>query len=123
MKDALGEFAQFGLRCVEYTTERSNLPMPERELITEFELTLVRKVSGARMVPGSGHKRFIRDLNEKSKLSNKGRAFLAWTAFHYRRQYKLTQDDLDYISRHADDRLHGAIQAATNRVFVTRRTA
>jgi len=66
---------------------------------TEYELSLIRKVQRATFPVGSAHKRFIHTLGSKSKLSDKGRKYLAFIAYRYRRQYKLSFEDYDYIGK------------------------
>lgn len=66
--------------------------------ISEFELALVKTVRRATFPVGSAHKRFIRDTSEHSKLSDRGRWFLASIAHRYRRQYRLSTEQIQWVN-------------------------
>lgn len=67
--------------------------------MNEIERTIVRKMQGhVTFVPGSSHKRFIRDINaETTQLSDRGRNYLAYIANRYRRQWKCTHEEFCWI--------------------------
>ena len=66
--------------------------------ITEFEYALVETVRHATFPIGSAHKRFIRDTLPVSKLSDRGRWFLAHIAHRYRRQFRLSQEQQAWVN-------------------------
>lgn len=69
--------------------------------VTEHENRLIGKVSSATFPAGSSHKRFMRNWGppESRKLSDEGRRYLAYIAWRYRKQYKLSPDDLLFIRK------------------------
>jgi hypothetical protein len=66
--------------------------------ISDFELALVNTVRRATFPAGHAHKRFIRDILPLSKLSDRGRWFLASIAHRYRRQYRLTPEQIAWVN-------------------------
>jgi hypothetical protein len=73
----------------------SSLP---RTSMNEIEWTIVRKLQGhVTFPPGHSHKRFILGLNEYSRLSDRGRNYLAYIANRYRRQWKTTHEEFAWI--------------------------
>jgi hypothetical protein len=69
--------------------------------MTEVEQSIVQKLqSHVTFVPASAHKRFIRDLIPgKSQLSDRGRNYLAYIANRYRRQWRATDEEFEWIVR------------------------
>lgn len=69
--------------------------------VTKQENDLIGKVSQATFPAGSSHKRFMRNFGppESHKLSDEGRAYLAYIAWRYRKQYALNPSDLDFIHK------------------------
>ena len=65
----------------------------------EIERGIVRKMQASvTFVPGSSHKRFVRDMNpDTSQLSERGRQYLAYIANRYRRQWKATHEEFAWI--------------------------
>jgi hypothetical protein len=68
-----------------------------------IEQGILRKLQAhVTFVPASSHKRFIHDLNpDRSQLSDRGRAYLAYIAHRYRRQWKATHEEFCWIVRWA----------------------
>jgi len=68
-----------------------------------IEKNIVRKLQEyVTFVPASSHKRFIRDLDPRnSQLSDRGRAYLAYIANRYRRQWEATHEEFCWIVRWA----------------------
>lgn len=84
--------------------QRTAVAKPPREKLPRtpmdaIEQGIVRKLqANVTFVPASSHKRFVRDLNpEKSQLSDNGRAYLAYIANRYRRQWKATHEEFCWI--------------------------
>ncbi len=66
--------------------------------LTLLEISLVEKLQGCVTFPaGSSHKRFIRGLSDKSQLSDRGRAYLAYIAQRYRRQWTANEAEFNWI--------------------------
>ena len=66
--------------------------------MTDVERGLVAKLQAqVTFIPGSSHKRFVLGLNEHSQLSEKGRNYLAYIANRYRRQWKASPDEFEWI--------------------------
>jgi hypothetical protein len=82
------------------TSPREKLPRTPMDAI---EQGIVRKLQGyVTFVPASSHKRFIHDLiPDRSQLSDRGRAYLAYIAHRYRRQWKATHEEFCWIVRWA----------------------
>lgn len=66
--------------------------------ISDFELRLACDVSRATFPAGSAPKRFIRDISAQTKLSDRGRCYLAYIANRFRRQYSLTPDQWAWVN-------------------------
>lgn len=81
--------------------------MTDDTIITDFELALVRRVQQATFPPGMSHKRFIRDLSDKTKLTDRGRWYLAHIAHRYRRQYTLSEEQWAWIRERLADGIPG----------------
>jgi len=73
--------------------------------ITELERGIIKKLARATYPPATASKRFVRDLSSGyiSQLSEKGRAFLAFVAHRFRRQYELTQEEWIWVHEHKKD--------------------
>lgn len=75
--------------------------------ISPMELSIVNTVRRATFPVGHSHKRFIRETSDQSKLSDRGRWFLAHIAHRYRRQYRLSTDQIrwvnDWLSKEIND--------------------
>lgn len=67
--------------------------------LTEFEKALADAVSAATFPVGSGAKRFIRDIASGyiTQLTENGRWYLAFVAHRFRRQYRLTADQIAWV--------------------------
>lgn len=80
--------AENGLRI---KTKRTPAPTQEKEKgtpLSEIELSIVRKMqANVTFVPATSHKRFVRDLSERSLLTTRGRSYLAYIGHRYRRQW------------------------------------
>lgn len=70
---------------------------PELTALSEPEKALYRKVQTANFPPATASKRFMQGDAEFIKWSDKGRAFMAFIAHRFRRQYVLTEDELKWI--------------------------
>jgi hypothetical protein len=80
--------------------------MKQKAPLSAFEKGLADTVSVAVFPVGSGAKRFIRDIYSGyiTQLTENGRWYLAFVAKRFRRQYRLTEEQLAWI----DERLsHG----------------
>jgi hypothetical protein len=73
--------------------------MSERTPLTQTERHIVAIVSRASFPPATASKRFMRDLasGQISKLSHRGRCFLAFVAHRFRRQYVLPDDEWKWV--------------------------
>ena len=82
------------------TSSKEKLP---RTPLDSIEQGLVRRLqANVSFPPGYAHKRFIHDLiPERSQLSDRGRAYLAYIAHRYRRQWKATHEEFCWIVRWA----------------------
>jgi hypothetical protein len=78
---------------------RAQLPKTQIEPV-EW-LIAFKMQSAVTFVPGSSHKRFIRELSVNSQLTDRGRAYLAYIAHRYRRQWKPSQEEFEWIVRWA----------------------
>lgn len=67
--------------------------------LTGLEKAIYRKVQTARFPPATASKRFMQGDAELIKLSDKGRAFLAYIAHRFRRQYILTEEELTWVAK------------------------
>jgi hypothetical protein len=66
--------------------------------MTNVEWGILRKMQASvTFVPGTSHKRFILGLTEHSQLSPGGRKCLAFIAHRYRRQWKASGEELEWI--------------------------
>lgn len=71
-----------------------------RTPMTMVEMQIVDKLQCDVTFPvGSGPKRFIRRLTINSELSDAGRAYLAYVAHRFRRQWKATDEESQWIVR------------------------
>lgn len=68
----------------------------------ETEKSLYQKVSKANFPPGTAIKRFMKNDPDLLMLSDRGRKFLAFIAHRFRRQYFLTEEELQWISQWKD---------------------
>lgn len=70
--------------------------------LSEIESSIVKTVSRASFPIASGPKRFIGDLQAgySKQLSDGGRAYLAWIANRFRRQYQLSAEQLQWVAEH-----------------------
>lgn len=68
--------------------------------VSPFERELIAVVSTATFVPGTGPKRFIRDLcaGRIENLTERGRWYLAFVAHRFRRQYHLRPEQWAWIN-------------------------
>ena len=74
------------------------VPKGPRTPVSMVEASIITKLQGrVSFPPGHAHKRFIYRLTEKSELSDRGRAYLAFIAHRYRRQWTASQDELEWI--------------------------
>jgi hypothetical protein len=74
-------------------------PSPALEPLSDQEKALYCKVQTARFPPATAAKRFMQGDAEMVKLSDKGRAFFAYIAHRFRRQYVLTADEQAWIEQ------------------------
>lgn len=74
--------------------------MSAKTPLSAFEKELATTVSQATFPVGSGSKRFIRDIYDGriQQLTDKGRWYLAYVAHRFRRQYRLTQEQLAWVN-------------------------
>jgi len=74
----------------------------DRTPLSEVEKAIVRKLATARYPPATASKRFVRDLSSGyvRDLSERGRAFLAFVAHRFRRQYRLDAGELAWVEKH-----------------------
>ena len=79
--------------------------MSERTAITDLERGIIAKLGTATFPPATASKRFVRDLNSGyiRELSERGRAFLAFVAHRFRRQYSLTAEEWAWVELHKED--------------------
>lgn len=69
--------------------------------MTDVELSIVAKMQrSVTFLPGHAHKRFVRNLTPDSKLSAKGRNYLAFIAHRYRRQWTASCEEFHWIVEH-----------------------
>jgi hypothetical protein len=82
-------------------TKPSRSGKPKLE-ITPLEKSIIAKLGSATFPPATASKRFVRDLSSGyiQQLSEKGRAFLAFVAHRFRRQYSLTEEEWAWIREH-----------------------
>lgn len=72
--------------------------------VSDVEWSLLLKLAGASFPVGHAHKRFMAPwrlsglAREQSQISDNQRHYLAHIAHRYRRQYRLSADELAYIS-------------------------
>jgi hypothetical protein len=72
----------------------------KRTQIEPDEWLIVYKLqSNVRFVPGSSHKRFINRLTVDSQLSSRGRMYLAYIANRYRKQWKASDAETEWVIR------------------------
>lgn len=74
----------------------------ERSPISGLEKSIIAKLGTATYPPATASKRFVRDLNAGyiRELSDRGRAFLAFVAHRFRRQYSLTAEEWAWVEQH-----------------------
>lgn len=69
--------------------------------LSALERSLIEKLSLCRFPPATAAKRFVRDLSAGAiaQMSNRGRGFLAFVAFRYRRQWadSITRDERAWV--------------------------
>jgi hypothetical protein len=67
--------------------------------ITELEWSIIKKLGTATYPPYTASKRFVRDLSSGHivQLSDRGRAFLAFIAHRFRRQYTLNDQEWSWV--------------------------
>jgi len=72
----------------------------QRTPLSEIEKSIAAKVASASFPPGTASKRFARNIGDGyvNELSSKGRRFLAFVAHRFRRQYRLTSAELDWVA-------------------------
>lgn len=66
---------------------------------TDVEAGIIRKLALARIPAATSSKRFVRDLANGRivNLTERGRAFLAFIAHRFRRQYSLTEEEWAWV--------------------------
>ena len=64
-------------------------PLPRTDLTT-IEVKMLRALAGCTFTPGSFDKRFVRDIQGQTALTEKQRDLLHKTFYRYRRQMGLT---------------------------------
>ena len=69
--------------------------------LTDLEKSVAEKLASARMPPATASKRFARELASGclTRLSDRGRKFMAYVANRFRRQYQLSKDERDWVDR------------------------
>lgn len=67
--------------------------------LTGLEQSIYRTVQTANFPPATSSKRFMQGDADKVRLSDKGRAFLAYIAHRFRRQYRLSDEQWEWIIR------------------------
>jgi hypothetical protein len=72
---------------------------PNVALLSELEKAIVAKLVTARFPPYTASKRFARDLADGhiTRLSDRGRGFLAYVANRFRRQYQLSAEEEQWV--------------------------
>lgn len=71
-----------------------------RTQIDPVEWLIVFKLqTHVRFPLASGHKRFIHRLTVNSSLSDRGRQYLAYVAYRYRRQWKPNDEEFEWMVR------------------------
>lgn len=72
--------------------------------MTETEKAIAAKLCTARFPSSSASKRFARDLGDGyiKALSPKGRKFMAFVAHRFRRQYRLSNDEQEWVNHWKD---------------------
>lgn len=80
--------------------------MNENEMtpISELERGIITKMARAKFPPATASKRFVADLSSGyvKQLSPRGRAFLAFVAHRFRRQYQLNADEWAWVDQHRE---------------------
>jgi hypothetical protein len=78
---------------------RESAAKQPRTPLDEIEKSIIRKMQASvTFVPGSSHKRFVRDLNpDTSALSTNGRNYLAYLANRYRRQWIASAEEFAWV--------------------------
>lgn len=73
--------------------------------LSDLEKSIIAKLATATYPPGTASKRFVRDLHggHISRLSAKGRAFLAFVAHRFRKQYCLNEEEWAWINSHIEN--------------------
>ncbi len=80
-------------------TPTSAKQLAQRIPISSMEWSIVTAMHSVCFPAGSPHKRFIRDLSENSMLTDRGRMYLAYLGHRYRRQWKATDGQAEWIIR------------------------
>ena len=71
-----------------------------RSDLSVTEILLIEKLQRCvKFAPFCAHKRFVRQLSASSKLSDLGRAYLAFIAHRYRRQWAASDEEFEWILR------------------------
>lgn len=78
-------------------------PKPEKKRpattpLADLEKAIYRKVQSASFPPATASKRFMQGNADVLKISDKGRAFMAYIAHRFRRQYALTAEELLWVN-------------------------
>ncbi len=92
--------AENGLPIRQRRQPAQKAPREKGTPISAIELSIASKMQvNVTFPPGHSHKRFIRDLSEKSLLTDRGRQYLAFIAHRYRRQFFqfLHDDEIEWI--------------------------
>jgi len=73
--------------------------MPELTPLTDLEKSIVKQLGKARFPPATASKRFAVGLlnGNVTKLSDKGRRFLAYVVHRFRRQYTLSPQQQEWV--------------------------
>jgi hypothetical protein len=75
---------------------KPKLPMTE---LTELEKALYRRVQTARFPPATASKSFMQGDADLIRWSDRGRAFMAFIAHRFRRQYTLTEAEWEWVNQ------------------------
>lgn len=71
-----------------------------RTPLSPLEISIAAKIGSATFPPATASKRFARNLRDGyiKELSEKGRAFMAYVAHRFRRQYQLTEEEQAWVN-------------------------
>lgn len=75
---------------------KPKLPMTE---LSEQEKSIYRKVQTARFPPATASKSFMQGDANVLRWSDRGRAFMAYIAHRFRRQYTLTFEEWEWVAK------------------------